>query len=369
METNEKKDTQSAPADVPPAAPASLRRAEPKRGAVGKIIPLALLAAALALGVYVVWWLDTSPRTDDAYVFAHTVKVTPEVSGTIIDMPVKDSQFVKKGGVLFQIDPAPYTEILAKAEAAMKVLDEQIILASRAVSAQEFSAGTAKINVDNAEIALAQARSTYQRLAPLLKNGYASAEQVEQARTALNAATALRDAAVSQASAAEAAVSSVAALEAQRDVVRADISLARINLERATVRAPFDGIVTALRTSEGAFASAGFPTFTLINTEHWFVFANFRETELPAIRKGQAATVYLLTDSSKRFAGTVESVGFGVLPDDGGLILEGLPKVSRSINWVHVAQRFPVKILVHDPDPELFRIGASAVAILKDAEK
>ncbi|RUK71833.1 hypothetical protein ELP71_10310 [Shigella sonnei] len=61
----------------------------------------------------------------------------------------------------------------------------------------------------------------------------------------------------------------------------------------------------------------------------------------------------------------VDSIGYGVLPDDGGLVLGGLPKVSRSINWVRVAQRFPVKIMVDKPDPEMFRIGASAVANLE----
>ena len=61
----------------------------------------------------------------------------------------------------------------------------------------------------------------------------------------------------------------------------------------------------------------------------------------------------------------MDSIGYGVLPDDGGLVLGGLPKVSRSINWVRVAQRFPVKIMVDKPDPEMFRIGASAVANLE----
>jgi multidrug efflux system membrane fusion protein len=71
-----------------------------------------------------------------------------------------------------------------------------------------------------------------------------------------------------------------------------------------------------------------------------------------------------MSDTGKRFKGRVDSIGYGVLPDDGGLVLGGLPRVQRSINWVRVAQRFPVKILVDQPDAELFRIGASAVAQL-----
>ncbi|SUI04620.1 multidrug resistance protein MdtN [Salmonella enterica subsp. indica] len=72
-----------------------------------------------------------------------------------------------------------------------------------------------------------------------------------------------------------------------------------------------------------------------------------------------------MSDSGKTFQGKVDSIGFGVLPDDGGMVIGGLPRVSRSINWVRVAQRFPVKIMVEKPDVALFRIGASAVATLE----
>ena len=335
----------------------------------GKLAALALLAAVLILGAYVIYRLDTAPRTDDAYAFAHTISVTPEVSGYITDLPVKDSQRVQKNDVLFVVDQAPHRETLAKAKAALTVLDAEITLATRAVTAQAFSAKAAKEAQARAEVALRQARVTYERVAPLRKQGYASAEQVDQARAAMNAAEATRDAAASEALAAESAISGVDALVARRSVALADIALAEINLEHTVVRAPCDGIVTSLRTSKGAFAAAGRPVFTLINTEQWFVFANFRETELQTISRGRPAKVYLLADSAKHFSATVESVGFGVLPDDGGVILEGLPMVKRSINWVRVAQRFPVKLLVHDPDPELFRIGASAVAILQDEGK
>ena len=147
-------------------------------------------------------------------------------------------------------------------------------------------------------------------------------------------------------------------------MVFADIALMQFRLDMMTVRAPFDGRVVSLKTSVGQFASALKPVFTLIDTEHWYVIANFRETELKNIRAGTPATVYLMSDTGKRFKGTVDSIGYGVLPDDGGLVLGGLPRVQRSINWVRVAQRFPVKIRVDQPDAELFRIGASAVAQL-----
>jgi multidrug efflux system membrane fusion protein len=123
--------------------------------------------------------------------------------------------------------------------------------------------------------------------------------------------------------------------------------------------------VVALKTTVGQFASALKPVFTLIDSDHWYVVANFRETALRNIRTGTPSTVYLTSDTSKRFEGVVDSVGYGVLPEDGGVVTEGLPRVQRSINWVHVAQRIPVKIRILAPDPELFRVGVSAVAILR----
>ncbi len=152
---------------------------------------------------------------------------------------------------------------------------------------------------------------------------------------------------------------------AQRAAVEADIALTKLHLEMATVRAPFDGRVVSLKTSVGQFASAMRPIFTLIDTRHWYVIANFRETDLKNIHVGTPATIRLMSDSGKTFEGKVDSIGYGVLPDDGGLVLGGLPKVPRSINWVRVAQRFPVKIMVDKPDPEMFRIGASATANLE----
>ncbi|SBM00364.1 tripartite multidrug resistance system inner membrane protein [Klebsiella oxytoca] len=92
--------------------------------------------------------------------------------------------------------------------------------------------------------------------------------------------------------------------------------------------------------------------------------ANFRETDLQSVRPGVPARITVMTNHGRTFEGVVDSVGTGVLPD-GGSVIEGLPVIQKSINWVHVSQRFPVKIAVKDPDPNLFRMGASASAVLQ----
>lgn len=330
-----------------------------------KIPALALTLLALIVLIWVIWRIDSAPSTNDAYASADTIDVVPEVSGRIIELAVRDNQQVKQGDLLFRIDPRTYEANLAKAEASLAALDKQIMLTQRSVDAQKYAADSVEASVGKARAAAKLANDTLHRTEPLLSQGFVSAEDVDRARTAQRTSEADLNAVLLQAQQAASAVSGVDALVAQRVAVEADIALTKLHLEMATVRAPFDGRVVSLKTSIGQFASAMRPIFTLIDTRHWYVIANFRETELSNIHAGSPATLRLMSDSGKTFTGKVDSIGYGVLPDDGGIVLGGLPRVSRSINWVRVAQRFPVKIMVDNPDADMFRIGASAVASLE----
>ena len=338
--------------------------ARPMRSMKNVLAAGIVLIAVVLLGI-VLWRLDRAPDTDDAYVYADTINVVPEVSGLIIELPVRDNQAVRQGDLLLRIDPRPYQAVLDQARARLDTLNNQIVLTQRSVNAQQYNADSVQAAVERARAVANQAADTLRRTEPLLAQGYVSAEEVDRARTAQRAAQAELNTAVREAQRASAAVSGVDALVAQRAEVKAQIAIAELNLEFTEVRAPFDGRVVSLRTTVGQFASALKPVFTLIDTRHWYVVANFRETELKNVHAGTPSTVYLMSDTARRFTGVVDSVGYGVLPDDGGVVQEGLPNVQRTINWVHVSQRFPVKIAVHDPDPELFRLGTSAVAILK----
>jgi len=339
---------------------------QPKRSKLAaKGLTLLVCVAVVGGAVYLTRTLDHAPRTDDAYVYADTVQVAPEVSGRIVEMAVRDNQNVRRGELLFRVDARPYEASLAKAEASLHALDEEIMLTQRTVNAQRLGAKGALAAVEKAKAAADQALDTLKRLEPLGGSDYLAAEQLDQARTARRSAQAQLQAAQLDAARAAAGVGGVDALVARREVIRAEIALARLNLDYASVRAPFDGTVLNLKTTAGQFAAAGHPVFTLLNTGRWWVVANFRETELEHIRAGEPASVYVLGTSSRRFEAVVESKGIGVFPDDGGGEVAGLPRVPRSINWVRVAQRFPVRMLVKDPDPELFRLGASAVAEMR----
>lgn len=101
---------------------------------------LALVLAAILALILVIWQLQTSPETNDAYVYADTIDVVPEVSGRIVEMPIRDNQRVKKGDLLFRIDPRPYQAMLDDAKARLTTLDAQIMLTQRTIKAQEYNA-------------------------------------------------------------------------------------------------------------------------------------------------------------------------------------------------------------------------------------
>jgi len=122
--------------------------------------------------------------------------------------------------------------------------------------------------------------------------------------------------------------------------------------------------VTNMNISEGAYAHVGTPMFTLIDTRTWWVVANYREGSMRHIHVGSKVDVYVMGHPDRRFDGVVQSAGYGVFPEDGD-VSDGLPNIQRTLNWVHLSTRFPVRILVRNPDPALFRIGATAVTIVR----
>lgn len=153
----------------------------------------------------------------------------------------------------------------------------------------------------------------------------------------------------------------------QRGERDADVRNARYNLNNCRVYAPFDAVVTNLTISVGEYAHVGQQVFTLIDARTWWALANFREGQLRHIRPGMHADVYLMSRAGERFRGVVDSIGFGVTPDPDviGQLGPGLPDVQRTLNWVHLAARYPVRIRVENPPPDLLRIGETAVVTIR----
>jgi multidrug efflux system membrane fusion protein len=166
---------------------------------------------------------------------------------------------------------------------------------------------------------------------------------------------------------AEDAVGQVANVNARIAAAEAAERAAELDLEYTRVRSPFAGRVVNLNISIGAFARTGTDVFTLVDTGTWYVMANFRETQLRHIPAGAPVDLYLQSHPNRRFRGTVVGLGWAVLPENGTSV-NGLPRVERSLDWIRLAARFPVRIQIEDPD-DSFRIGASAVATVHGSLK
>jgi len=145
------------------------------------------------------------------------------------------------------------------------------------------------------------------------------------------------------------------------------IQTAQYDLDNCKVYSPFDAVVTNLTISEGMYAHKGEEIFTLIDTRTWWAVGNFRETQLKQIKPGMRAEVYVLSRPTQLFTAVVDSVAFGVTPDPDvfGRLSPGLPDVQRSLNWVRLASRYPVRVRVKDPPADLFRISESAVVVIR----
>jgi multidrug efflux system membrane fusion protein len=392
----------------------------PGRKRLGRIVGIVTVLAMLVALFAVVYQTDRHPRTDDASVRANFIEIAPEVSGRLVQLPVKDNTYVKQGGVLFEIDPRPYQYALQQALSDQDALEQQIVDEKRRIAAERSAADaaaagvhssrtgikTAGSGIDLAKAAVVRAQATataadarlklatndLHRIQPLLKKQYVTVEQIDAANTAVQVAQGNYDEAQAallqaqaqeqqavlreeeagdQATASEArfgqavhAIDTVDTLMSQRPSKAAKVDSARLDLERCKVLAPFDAYVTNMNISEGAYARPGTPMFTLIDTRNWYVIANYRESKLKDIPLGAHVDVYLMEHPEQRFDGVVESIGYGVFPEDGK-VAGGLPQIERTLNWVHLSSRFPVRVRVNNPDPSLFRIGATALTVVR----
>src|SRR5579875_1234002 len=396
---------------------------EENRRRTGRAISVAAIVCAVITGMLVLRETTENPRTDDAEVFANFIGVAPVVSGPIMKLNVADNQQVKQGDLLFDIDERPYAYALARAKAEQASLEGEIVDEGRTIASQRSAVDVAQANtrsaeanvaraaasmneakaevsharavVDQAAADLAYVTNNLHRIEPLLAKQYVTVDQVDQARTLVATRQQALEQARSQLALSQARLDSAAAqyrqaqaileqshqqvaqaahavttlepLVAQRQARSSAIDMAQYNLDNCRYYAPFDGRVTNLTISEGAYAHAGQQVFTLIDTRTWWAVANFRETQLKHIRPGMKADVYVMSRPNVRLHGVVDSIGYGVTPDADivGRLSQGLPDVQRTLNWVHLASRFPVRVRIEDAPSDLLRLSESAVVVIR----
>ena len=279
-----------------------------------KKIGYGLTIAVAAAGAWIVWneyqHYSDDPWTRDGQVRANVVGIAPRVPGPIIRIAVIDNQRVKRGDLLFEIDPADYRAAVEQGKAQVQA--EEAALTQRQ---QELDRQT----------------ELFQKKVNALKDYQDAQDDCDTAKANLAAA-------------------------------KANLLTCELRLSYTKIYATVNGEVTNLDVSEGAYASTGEQVLALVDLDSYWIAAYFKETQLRHISKGDTAVISLMGNEDQPFTGTVRSVGWGIFVTDGsaGQGTALLPSVSQTIDWVRLPQRFPVRIQVTNSERTELRMGQTA---------
>jgi membrane fusion protein, multidrug efflux system len=316
----------------------------------GLVLLIAVVSGLLLLAL-LLWWLHARQyeSTDDAFIDARTVQISPQISSAIIGVPVNDNQTVEQGAVLIRLDDRDFIAQRDQAAASVANFEAQI-------AAQQAKIEQAQKQMTQAEAALTFAQQQDDRYQLLAKQGTATVEQAQQYKSSLLQNEAAYAAAQANTVATE---KQIPMLEAQLKSVQAQLEQANTNLSRTTIRAPMPGRVTHLTAAEGNYASVGTTLMMFVPREVW-VTANFKETQLDLMQPGQPVDIAIDTYPDKTFKGHVDSVQSG-----SGTAFSLLPAENATGNFVKIVQRVPVKIVFDNPPDVLLGPGMSVVPTVK----
>jgi RND family efflux transporter MFP subunit len=273
------------------------------------LFTLVVVLAAIAVGWQLWSYYMLEPWTRDGRVRADVVTVAADVSGLISDVFVRDNQKVSKGQPLFRIDQRRFQYALAQAKA----------------------------DVASRQVTLDQARRDLER-SKSLTSAAVTVQQVEQRQQAVDVD------------------------QAEFDAANAALEVAKLNLERSTVVAPVNGIVTNFDLLPGRYVNAGAAVFALIDSDTFRVEGYFEETKLRRIHIGDDATVKLIGDP-RVLSGHVESIASGIEDQNRITSSELLASVNPTFSWVRLAQRIPVRIKLDNVPPDLLLVAGRTATV------
>jgi membrane fusion protein, multidrug efflux system len=311
---------------------------------------IALLAAGAAAYVY---WDNSShfESTDDAFIAARQFAIAPKVPGYVTAVPVTDNQHVNKGDVIARIDQRDYLTAVAQAQAQVTGAEAGIHSVDTQVATQDAQITSAQAQVAQAQANMELARVTWGRDQPLVKQGWATAQQgttdvqtlkaqqsaVDSAQAALKVAQRQIDTLRAQRSSQEAALAQA----------QAQLDQAKLNLSYTTVTADQPGRVVNLSGAVGQYAQAGTNLTMFVPDEIWVV-ANYKETQLDRMRPGEPVDLEIDAYPERAFHGHVDSVQPG-----SGPAFSLLPPENATGNYVKIVQRVPVKLILDNPPTDV----------------
>lgn len=355
---------------------------------LGRKWPVVLLGlVALGLIGFKVWDRVHNPWTRDGQVRATVVEITTRVSGPIIKLPIRNNQAVRKGDLLFEIDPRTFTAKLEQSKAGLDNTRDDIEALAREVDVATANVRQAESVVIKQKSALQgdladlkEKEADFRRAQTLVSSGalarqrfdaQSTAYRVAQAQVAEARASVLQaEKELLQAQASEKqAVAKLGApgnQNAQLRAAKAALRDAELNLEFTRVVAPVDGYVTNLNLRLGSQAVANQPVLALLDRNSFRIDAYFRETWVGRIQPGDQAVVTLMGYPNQPLKGRVDSIGWGIAQDNGSTGEFLLPNVNPTFEWIRLAQRIPVHIELEQlPSNVILRLGSTASVLVK----
>jgi membrane fusion protein, multidrug efflux system len=352
------------PTDLPqPGRPlqtgVALPSPEPRRRRPRKLLLIGAALMAFAVAAYFGWQYWTVGRfevsTDDAYVQAHSVLISPKVSGYISEVPVDDNQSVKAGEVLARIDPRDYQTALDQARANVAAAQASINTVNQQIAQQKLVVERDRQQVVSDQAAFVFSQQDFQRYTQLAKTGYGTVQRAQQAQAyitekqaALQHDTTVVAAAEKQIDVFEGQLAQANATLAQQQAMEHQ---AELNLSYTTITAPVDSTVGVRTLRVGEYVQAGTQLMAIVPLEAVYVVANYKETQLTDVQPGQAVTIDIDTFPGTTVHGHVDS-----LAPASGQEFALLPPDNATGNFTKIVQRIPVKIAIDKNEPLLGRL-------------
>ncbi len=291
--------------------------------------------------------------TDNAYVQADQVTISPQVGGRVVEVAVRENQVVHKGDLLFRIDPEPLALTVQQMEA-------QIAAAADYLNASRDTYRSAGADLRASEASLATHLAQLKRMQELRAKGLVAQKALDDATNDVAGARGTRDSNAAALAKAKTmlggAVDTPLAQLSGYKVAAAQLAKARLDLEHAEVRAPIDGTIGKMHLQPGDYLAVGQAAMPLVANAVW-VEGNFKETDLTHVRVGQAATVEVDTYPGRRWNARVASIS-----PASGAQFSVLPAQNATGNWVKIVQRIPVRLSLDDAvgNDAILRAGMSA---------
>jgi multidrug resistance efflux pump len=315
------------------------------------LVTLVALALAGALGSAAWSAYMGAPWTRDATVRAYVVTMAPEVAGRIVELPVADNRYVRKGDLLMTIDPTNYTIAANQAEAAVQQAHASIDNIDAQIGVQQAQINASQAQLDRARAALVFAQQQAARYQTLAKDGYGSVQNAQQFTSELRQQEAAVQTAMEDLNLAE---RQVASLKAQRTMAEASLAQAnaqlrqaQVNVERTRIVSPVDGYVTNLLSRLGDYMNVGVNAISVVDAHSLWVDGYFEETNLAPIRIGDKARIKLM-GYSQIVRGHVDSIARAINVTNAQPNSQGVADVNPIFTWVRLAQRIPVRVHIDE---------------------